>query len=149
MIYRDQLITKHDPPYQWGDCERTAIGCLLDIPPQDVPHFCDGLGDWKTQEQAHLQIQMWLAKFNLFMANAGIPGDLNFKEAMELGSDWSRGHRWLMGGESESGALHVVVVLNGELDWDPHPRGTGLTHPIYQPDDDCYLWVYNALALRV
>lgn len=28
----------------FGDCFRTALGCLLNLPPEKVPHFYDGCG---------------------------------------------------------------------------------------------------------
>ena len=33
-------LHKHDPDNGvWGDCHRTAIGCLLDIEPELIPNF--------------------------------------------------------------------------------------------------------------
>jgi len=40
MRFHKQLITNHNPESGiFGDCQRTAIACLLDKHPSDVPHF--------------------------------------------------------------------------------------------------------------
>ena len=38
-------LNEHNPDEGvYGDCYRTAIGCLLNIPPEFVPHFCEPHG---------------------------------------------------------------------------------------------------------
>lgn len=42
----ESLIKDHNPAEgRYGDCFRACIASLLDLPAEEVPHFCDGLDD--------------------------------------------------------------------------------------------------------
>ena len=50
----------HDPDNGvWGDCQRTAIACILDRDVEDVPHFFHDGCDGKTADK---RIDDWLAR---------------------------------------------------------------------------------------
>ena len=60
MTPHKQLI-KHDPENgQWGDCGRTAIACLLDLHPSDVPHFWEG--PERADRDPETECRKWLAE---------------------------------------------------------------------------------------
>lgn len=60
---------QHDPARGvWGDCHRSALASLLELPLSDVPHFAKGgRADWRERERA------WLAGMGLEPALAEIP----------------------------------------------------------------------------
>ncbi|MGW8565701.1 hypothetical protein [Isoptericola sp. NPDC055881] len=49
MIPADQLHNAGPGEEVVGDCWRTAIACVLDIPPADVPHFVQEHGGYFAQ----------------------------------------------------------------------------------------------------
>ena len=62
MKFHKQLY-RHDPENGvWGDCYRTAWACLLDLEPEDVPHFCEGFTD---DGAATAKLDAWLRERGL------------------------------------------------------------------------------------
>ncbi len=101
----------HDPiTGSMGDCWRTSIACLLDLPPQEVPHFA-----LKGAREFLAATQEWLRRRGLaltdFDANA-----------------ISDGYHLLVGPSPRNPqtVLHCVVGLDGRIAWDPHPSRAGL-----------------------
>ena len=124
---------------QVGDCFRTSIACILDLPIDSVPHFvqeqCDGGRSWRDSLLAWLEPQ-GLSVVELDIANVG-------KEA--YGEAWlwivAGGHCVISGISPRSPdkkGLHSVVGLNGEVIHDPHPTRAGL---VGVPDDWRYLFI--------
>lgn len=126
---------KHDPARGlYGDCYRTAIASLLDLPPESVPHFCDGpetKGDDVTG-----RAREWLAgrglslvRLPLFCSDVG--------PVFELMGECNPGALYLLTGQSPRGFNHVVVCRGGKLAHDPSQEGGGLVGPC----DDGAFWV--------
>jgi hypothetical protein len=126
MIKRHQLFL-HEPHNEiWGDCHRTAIACLLDKEPWEVPHFGQLHAttpnyDWRAAEREYLAT-LGLAMFDVVF------GDL--ESAFRFMDGWNYDIYYLMGGMSPRGTNHTVVCRGGEFYWDPHPAGGFLVGPM-------------------
>ena len=63
MKYHEQRI-KHDPENGlWGDCFPTSLACILDLEPDEVPHFYAGFPDEASDEEYYQkedEIEDWL-----------------------------------------------------------------------------------------
>lgn len=114
----------------WGDCHRTAIGCLLDLPPESVPHFMEGgRDDWHKMEED------WLKEKGLKTLVVIFQADLDkVLEHLELMNPNIYG---LLGGKSRTGCGHTVVICGGKIVWDPSLNDSGIIGPM----DDGFYWV--------
>lgn len=102
-----------------GDCYRTAIACVLEREPSEVPHFMDFTwGEWEARK--------WLkAEYGLTIAQTRVD---------KMSNGWvlnlAKGEHdvfHLMIGDTVRGLKHAVVGRNGSVVWDPHPSRAGLT----------------------
>lgn len=112
----------HDANGIPGDCYRTAIACLLDLEPTDVPHFVEsGKDRWWDETQEWFKAR----------------GDAFYYLPLPIPDDWQA---WwdhyrnaldyvILGGPSPRGPFEHVVVGRPDLTMahDPHPSGDGLT----------------------
>ena len=126
----------HDPATGIrGDCYRTAIACLLDVPRDDVPHVFEH--DTPAIQRA---TGAYLRRFGLAMLEMPLKGaDAADVVAFMAGTNPDI-PSFLLSGTTPRGWDHTVVVHDGEV-WDPHPSRSGLTGPC----DDGFWWV-GALA---
>ena len=127
----DKQLYRHEPHNEiYGDCHRTAMACVLDLPPHHVPHFYqqwvrDG-GDGVTTRAAK-----WLAKnFGLYEVDVPYMGDIGVQELLKSLGEWNPGVRYLMGGRSPRGTDHTVVCLGNKIEHDPAQQGGGLVGPL-------------------
>lgn len=108
-----------------GDCWRTAIACLLEIPRDDVPHFIHEHGgdeestDWWYATVAFVEAARpgWtLVCLRPYFPIYAHPEDGPARVV-------------LTGGSPRGAWLHCVVAdaITGELVHDPFPDGTGVT----------------------
>lgn len=117
----------HNPPHSYGDCFRTALGCLLDLPPEQVPHFYDGVGADDDATEANKSIHYWLHSHGYTLVTVAYEAPLD--QVL-----YSMGHNnptlyYLISGTSITGNNHCCVALGGEIIWDPAPEGKGLIGP--------------------
>lgn len=132
MLRHKQLLS-HDPENGiHGDCMRTVIACLLDLQPQDVPHFlhdgCDG-GVFMERIDAYLESKG--------LALVGVPFSDTPDKVMEAMTYNNPNITYMISGQSARGVNHVVIARNGEILWDPHPSNAGLSTTC----KDGYTWV--------
>jgi len=121
----------------WGDCDRTAIACLLDLSPEDVPHWNDGCeGRGPVNEISALIRREWLAERGLFLVSINLIA-ASLAEIMEWAVTNHPDIHYLVGGSTDRGVNHVVICRNRDMVHDPHPSGAGLSGPA----DDGYWWV--------
>lgn len=124
MKYHKQLI-KHDPENgRWGDCARTAIACILDLEPAEVPHFFDG---GVEAEEGLVQLQSWLRKLGLCLVMLPFLAE-NVAEALRIGRYIKHTEHMLVG-KSPRGSNHVIVCRGEEMVHDPAPQNDGLAGP--------------------
>ena len=130
MILQKQLI-RHDPENgQWGDCWRTCIACLLDLPAAEVPNFVgDACLNRQDQSAADAAARTWLKErgYNIvkFCMNAA-------PEYANAAKDWFDDTPYIMTGQSAGlkGIAHCVIGQGPFLVlWDVAPGGSGLAGP--------------------
>lgn len=128
----------HDPDAGiYGDCFRTAIACLLDVEPAEVPHRHDAISG---AEQDQL-VNAWLRERGLFLVNFAYHGRgeyaLTQAEALEYACALHPGVHHLFMGQSGNGWDHVVVARDGEIVHDPSRNDCGIVGPC----SDGYWWI--------
>ena len=132
MTPHHQLF-RHDPENGvFGDCHRTAIACLLDMHPSEVPHFAEenlraeALGNTDYDWTEH--VAAWLAQLGL--ASVDVIYDATLENVLAAVAHRNPRAYYLLGGQSVRGTNHTVVGCGGEIAWDPHPDGGGLIGPL-------------------
>ena len=152
MLKQHQLFRHKPAEFQYGDCGRTAIACVLDMPVMSVPHF---IGEFEARQHAQQlgaehprfrefmdkgdistyswerETESWLNRHGYTLLSImfgamdtdGPEGLLNFMEVRNPGL------YYMLIGESVRGTNHVVVARGGEMVWDPHPDGGFIIKP--------------------
>lgn len=128
MIFRKQLCA-HNPPESYGDCYRTAIGCLIDMEPQDVPHFMAmhaDEGEFVTETQK-VHIREWLAERGYTHIELGFHAPQSDPQSMRDYVADMNGEDvvYTLSGCSVIGS-HVVICRGRKILWDPSPFDSGI-----------------------
>lgn len=138
MIFRKQLCA-HNPPISVGDCHRTALGCLLDVEPQDVPHFAEIYWNEEKlqtfEEKRH--VREWLEGFGVSEVTYGFQCHSyeDIRNLMKLQANVNgEDIVYMLIGKSNIGN-HVVICRGAEFLWDPSPSNDFIVAPV----DDC-IW---------
>lgn len=104
-----------------GNCWQTVVACLLDIAPESMP---DQVAIEEDKRSFNNALIAYLSKHH-HLSYAEIPNHV-FSQLRVVDPGWH-----ILIGETvrttESGRLHAVVGRYGEVFWDPHPTGVGLT----------------------
>lgn len=112
-------LYRHEPSNDIpGDCYRTAIGCLLNMPPHKVPHFAlqSWMGEFTSGDAA---AQHWLKGLGWQLATIFFAGASDVYEAMRQLNPCVT---YLLSGKSPRGNWsHVVIFQGGDFRWDPAP----------------------------
>lgn len=131
MIRHRQLF-RHEPENGiYGDCHRTAIACLLDLQPQDVPHFYD----LQVQATQRGEKYEWRSEVEKFLNAKGFTqADISYASTLDdlfayMGAVNPR-TLYLLGGTSVRGANHTVICRGGGFEWDPHPDSNFVNGPL-------------------
>lgn len=96
-----------------GNCWQTAVASVLELEPEQVPHFVKAERDGIVEDWWKYTFN-WLYYHNLYIHN--IERHLYTNE------------HYLVMGRTKRGTYHVCVYLNGKMVHDPHPDASGLTH---------------------
>lgn len=136
---RPQKQLFHHRPAEgiYGDCYRTAIACILDLSPDEVPH------QHKEQidgEQRQL-MEEWLRGQNLCIA--AIIFEADPEVVLDTMKNLNPQTIYILSGFSRTGVNHSVVCRGGEIIWDPSLTDAGIVGRC----DDGYTWV-EFLAVR-
>lgn len=135
MTPHKQLF-RHDPGNGvWGDCGRTAIACLLDLAPADVPHFYD---NGVRSDVARSSVDAWLAPRGLRLIEIPFPGAVGLDAVLAHQKAVNPGVHYILLGKSRTGVGHVVICRDGEIVHDPSLVDAGIVGPC--DEDDCY-WI--------
>ncbi|MES2685718.1 MAG: hypothetical protein V4706_02790 [Pseudomonadota bacterium] len=132
MQFHKQLF--HHKPEEgiYGDCHRTAIACLLDKLPKDVPHFGVHFNDGKAFEAA---VKEFLQLHDLFPMQFAFTGEL--QPILDYMGASNPGIHYMLCGRSRTGVNHTVVALDNAIVWDPSITDAGIVGPC----DDGYFWI--------
>lgn len=113
---RFQQSIIHDPTNnQFGDCHRTAIACVLNVDPQTIPNFNEGLSDDPADGPLFdARVSLYLEK-NGYTQTEILFNDLNGALASTRGRVTA-----LLGARSSSGLCnHSWIIHNGKVAHDP------------------------------
>lgn len=116
-----------------GDCWRTCIACLLDLRPDEVPHFCADC--WEDNQKATANAREFLALANLDFVEVAFQGDLDL--ILRGVAAANPGKFYLLAGNSKNGVGHSVICCDDRIVWDPSLDDSGIVGPM----DDGYYWV--------
>ena len=145
MLFNKQLF-KHNPENGIiGDCHRTAIACILNLQPEDVPHF---MGEFWLEDvangtcKANKAFDDWLESKNLLIANT--PYECSLEVLLECQSVQNPKAIYILGGTSKNGTNHSVVAKGGEIIWDPAIDSSDIVGPM----DDGFYWVSYLVSIE-
>lgn len=132
MKYQKQAFRHKPEEGQYGDCHRTAIACLLDMPRDSVPNFGEHYG---SVEKFYKAEREFLESVGLAKVSVVYQGTLD--QVLTTMGAVNPGAYYILGGTSKSGFGHSVIGRGGKIVWDPHPDEVGIVGPM----DDGYYWV--------
>ena len=139
MIHQKQLYLHEPDKMQFGDCHRTSLACLLNIPVEDSPHF---IGEYERRQALRLQGEEvepyiwqdeqaeWLASLGYATADVAFDGSVPVEDLFAFMRDRNPEIYYMLGGTSPRGTNHSVVCYGGKWEWDPHPEGGFLVGPL-------------------
>lgn len=132
----------------YGDCWRTAVACVLDMHPLEVPHWMqlyppkDAADTLRTPERE--------AAYQAFLRTKGlssvdIPYNIGDEPLQVLWDGIAERHGadlvYLATGNSPTGP-HTVIYCGRNLLWDPSPTDAGIVAPIQG-----YIWICHFIPL--
>ena len=133
-------LHRHDPENGvWGDCHRTALACLLNLQPQQVPHYigehelaktqgCEF--DWELAQEKWLN-RLGYTSVDIVFGNGEPDPDLErLQSIFSFMEQRNPDIYYLLGGRSPRHTNHTVVCRGGSFEWDPHPDGGFLVGPM-------------------
>lgn len=130
------MLNNHDPENgEWGDCDRACLASILEMDPEDVPHFYEGASnDQESPENFEFWFRrrQWLRQqgWDVIPHSLARPLDDILLDAEALDAY----RYWLLIGKSRTGVAHTVVCLGGEIIHDPSPVGAGIVGPLETDD---------------
>ena len=134
-LTKHKQLNRHDPDNGvYGDCGRTAIACILDLHPSQVPHFWDGPEDRNRDPQA--ERDAWLRSRGIFRIVFTLDGELS--ESLEYVALHYPGANYTLLGESKNHVNHVVIGQDSQIIWDPSLDDSGIIGPA---KDDSLYWI--------
>lgn len=135
MTPHKQLF-RHEPDKGvWGDCFRTTIACLLDLAPEDVPHFCD---NGVQQDVATSEARVWMAAMGLAFVDVPFGGQDDVGAVLSFMGSANPGLHYILTGQSRTGCAHAVVCKDGKIVHDPSLTESGIVGPC---EVDRVFWV--------
>ena len=131
------MTVMHDPENgAIGDCFRCCIASLLDMQPEQVPHFMDYPWDDPDGGKWFRHLNQWLRDKGLAYIEINVDPQQPWKwgDFVQCGFDpW-----YIWSGESPR-ARHSTVAQAGILVHDPHPSRAGLVGPYKDGSNEgCY-----------
>lgn len=141
MKYHMQRIP-HDPANgQNGDCFRTSIACMLDMEPEDVPHFADYTDDDRGDRDYLKDARDWLLQnHGLSLACTGF--ELSPRRLLNYMKRANPGITYLMVGKGAIGVPHCVICCGAKLVHDVSGRGSTAFPLKDVVEEDGCCWIY-------
>lgn len=108
----------------YGDCFRTAVACVVECDPADLPHEHRAM----SGDDQGAAIDAWLQARGVI--RIGIPFVAeDVAEALRTCAAWSKGLPYLFVGRSRNDANHVVIGLGDAIAHDPSQNDSGIVGP--------------------
>lgn len=130
MLKHRQRFLHNPSACVYGDCHRTAIACLLDLPLDDVPHWAQKELDAALVDETYsaiADIEQFLHQRGLYQVHVSW-SDLH--GVFGVMQNYQPNALYILGGQSERGTNHSVICLGGGFYWDPHPDSTFVCKPL-------------------
>jgi hypothetical protein len=106
---------KHDPANgQYGDCARTCIASILDLPLESVPNFAES---WKDNDQFWSHINAFLALHGMGMMSMAF--NMDVADVLEIMEHHNENLYYMLGVGTPNGTDHFVVCRGGKIASDP------------------------------
>jgi hypothetical protein len=128
----------NDGSGQFGDCHRTCIAMLLNMPRDEVPHFMQSVpygtppGDPLQAAAAKAEAE-WLAERGLAAVSWGYTGDTPLEDVIAVTVKQTRAPL-ILGCTSQNDCNHSVVLYDGQI---YNPNGGEIKGPM----QDGYWWL--------
>ncbi len=142
LRYQTQAFLHEPEKGIHGDCARTALACLLELPRDDVPHFAKDVPDSKI---FHKRMDDWLHSQGYSRVRMIFSGDDDPETIMSSVSTLNPGLRFQLAGKSKTGVNHVVICKGGKIDHDPSITQSGIVGPC---EPNGYYWVEFLTPIR-
>lgn len=116
-----QTIIGRGPKFgeECGNCLQAALASVLELPLEEVPHFCFDATEDDADSRWFVTMNAWLReRFGLSVVY------------LTIGNSWKPEGYHLMSGTSPRGSMHETVGFKGEIVHDPHPAGGGVSGDI-------------------
>lgn len=143
---RHQIQANRHKPDEgiYGDCARTVIACLLELPRDDVPHFAEDDPDTLTYNH---RIDNYLAEQHglSFVRIPFLSGD-GFDSILQNTGRLNPGLRFLLLGKSRRCVNHIVICQDGKIEHDTSCPKVGIIGP--SDPDDLY-WLYFLTPIKL
>lgn len=97
-----------------GDCIRTALACLLDMPPDRIPHFAETSDIFADQWKAMVR---WLAERGLYAFSFWIKAASLSEAVAEISPTDPAQHYMVICLDKDVG--HCVICQHGRISHDP------------------------------
>ena len=131
-------LYRHDPDNgTTGDCGRAVIACLLDMRPEEVPHFyhddyfTDDPAEWKGNRLR----DDWLRERGLALITVAYDGEAISLEDL-LCQYTDPDVYYVLQGKSRNDTSHVVICEGGKIVHDTALDDSGIIGP--DPHSGCY-----------
>ena len=137
MIEHKQLYYHKPEDGFIGDCFRTSVACILDLPrPDDVPHVMElaGYDREDAAARAHEILNDWLKQYDLKYIEFPLEASENTLQTYL--AHYFKDMYVMVGCSSKHGG-HSVVRKNGDYIWDPSRDNSGCIGPM----SDGYYWI--------
>lgn len=132
MKFHAQRV-KHAPAEgRFGDCHRTAIACILDLEPEEVPNFAALPGSFGDAKVFHDNVNAWLATRNLTQFSFVYHGDCDLDSVLKAVDSLNPNLAFILGVQSPGGTDHSVIACGGAIMHDP----AGYVDPVWKPLSD-------------
>lgn len=142
MIPLKQRYGHHPERGIYGDCHRAAMASLLELPLDDVPHFCDESLYAPDAKPLSDREREWLLSRGLTSINIIFPGETPLDDVLGTMNGINPGVLFILGGTSVNGCGHSVVAGNGRVVHDPSIGAPSNKHgSIIGPMEDGYWWL--------
>lgn len=139
MIEQKQLYLHRPETGQIGDCFRTCLACILNLSPEEVPHYYAEY--WKNSDESVVGIVLeytnaWLSKRNLSYVEFPVGAKDNEQLFKWASSYVAKDAYFALGCSSKNGGHSVVARSDGYI-WDPAIDNSGCVGPM----SDGYYWI--------
>lgn len=127
-------IVKHDPAKgQFGDCARTCIASILDLPLESVPNFAEA---WRDVSRFWEGINEFLAARGLGMFSCAF--NMEVADVLAMMEHHNENLYYMLGVGTPKGTDHFVVCLGGKVACDP----AGYDDPaLFSRDSTGHTWI--------